>query len=66
MSLTRMGDPPSESSSTWSSAFARGHRVQDGQHTRRFHEIAEATNKGCPVSQALEAVPIELTATVVG
>ena len=30
-----------------------------------FQEIAEATKEGCPVSQALKAVPIELTATVV-
>jgi osmotically inducible protein OsmC len=30
-----------------------------------FQEIAETTKKGCPVSQALEAVPIELTARVV-
>ena len=29
-----------------------------------FQEIAEATREGCPVSQALKAVPIELTATV--
>jgi hypothetical protein len=43
-----------------------GIACRNGQHTRRFQEIAEATKKGCPVSQALEAVPIELTATVVG
>jgi lipoyl-dependent peroxiredoxin len=30
-----------------------------------FQEIAGATKEGCPVSQALKAVPIELTATVV-
>jgi len=30
-----------------------------------FQEIAEATKKGCPVSQALEAVPIELKAKLV-
>ena len=30
-----------------------------------FQEIAEATKEGCPVSQALEAVPIELTAKLV-
>jgi lipoyl-dependent peroxiredoxin len=30
-----------------------------------FQEIAEATMKGCPVSQALEAVPIELQAKLV-
>ena len=30
-----------------------------------FQEIAEATKKGCPVSQALEAVPIELNAKLV-
>jgi organic hydroperoxide reductase OsmC/OhrA len=43
-----------------------GIACRNGQHTRRFQEIAEATKKGCPVSQALETVPIELTATVVG
>src|SRR5438093_3518372 len=30
-----------------------------------FQEIAEAAKEGCPVSQALEAVPIELTAKLV-
>src|SRR6266498_1580060 len=30
-----------------------------------FQELAEATKEGCPVSQALEAGPIELTARVV-
>jgi len=30
-----------------------------------FQEIAEATKDGCPVSQALEAVPIELNARLV-
>ncbi len=31
----------------------------------RFRELAESAKTGCPVSQALEAVPIELTATLV-
>jgi osmotically inducible protein OsmC len=30
-----------------------------------FQEIAEATKEGCPVSQALEAVPIEIKARLV-
>jgi lipoyl-dependent peroxiredoxin len=30
-----------------------------------FQKIAEATKEGCPVSQALEAVPIELRATLI-
>jgi lipoyl-dependent peroxiredoxin len=30
-----------------------------------FQEIAEATKEGCPVSQALEAVPIELRARLI-
>ncbi len=40
---------------------ARVSRIAEGT----FQEIAEATKKGCPVSQALEAVPIELKAKLV-
>lgn len=36
-----------------------------GVDEKTFRETAEATKKGCPVSQALEAVPIELTARLV-
>jgi len=40
---------------------ARVSGIADGT----FQEIAEATKEGCPVSQALEAVPIELKARLV-
>ncbi len=36
-----------------------------GVDEKVFQETAEAAKKGCPVSQALEAVPIELTARLV-
>jgi osmotically inducible protein OsmC len=36
-----------------------------GMDEGTFQEIAEATKEGCPVSQALEAVPIELKAKLV-
>jgi osmotically inducible protein OsmC len=36
-----------------------------GIETEEFQKIAEGTRTGCPVSKALAAVPIELTATLV-
>lgn len=38
--------------------------VVPGLDEAKFKEIAEATKSGCPVSQALSAVPIELQATL--
>lgn len=35
-----------------------------GIESAKFLEIAEATKKGCPVSQALSSTPINLTATL--
>lgn len=35
-----------------------------GIESAKFLEIAEATKKGCPVSQALASTPINLTATL--
>ena len=36
-----------------------------GVDAGKFQEIANATKAGCPVSQALSAVPIELSAKLV-
>jgi osmotically inducible protein OsmC len=40
--------------------------VVPGADAAKFQEIAEATKKGCPVSKALAATKINLTATVSG
>jgi lipoyl-dependent peroxiredoxin len=39
--------------------------VVPGVDAKKFQEIATATKSGCPVSQALSAVPIELEAKLV-
>lgn len=73
--LAENGTPPTQLETTAEVTFDAGIPAITGIHLfvnaqvpgitqEAFDEIAEATKTGCPVSKALEAVPIELTATL--
>lgn len=72
--LTENGTPPTTISTTAKVTFVPGTGITgielstaatvDGIDDAVFQEVAEQTKTGCPVSAALAAVPITLTATL--
>ncbi|WP_043498129.1 OsmC family peroxiredoxin [Georgenia sp. SUBG003] len=73
--LDSNGTPPTELRTTAEVTFVAGEGITgiqltceariDGISEEDFQRIAEAAKTGCPVSQALRATPIELTAKLV-
>lgn len=72
--LGERGTPPTSISTTAKVSFVPGTGITgielstaasvEGISEADFQEVAEATKTGCPVSAALAAVPITLTATL--
>lgn len=72
--LTENGTPPTTISTTAKVTFVPGTGITgieltaqatvEGLDDATFQEVAEQTKTGCPVSAALAAVPITLTATL--
>lgn len=72
--LTENGTPPTSISTTAKVSFVAGTGITgielstsatvDGIDDADFQKVAEETKTGCPVSAALAAVPITLTATL--